>query len=281
MTAVPRGPGAKPVLAFAHANGVPGHSYDTFLAPFAEQYDVRVAECLGQDPRYPVDRNWHSLSRELEAFLEPLPKPMVGMGHSLGSVLMFLIAERHPQWFSELVMLDPPVVNGPAAWLVRAARLVGLGDYFSPAHKSRGRLDYWASWDEVLSYFHSRRFFQSFDPRALADYLEHGLERHGDGWRLRFRPEIEVAIFREMATGVTRMPPVKVPGVLINGEDSPSMFHYAGKRHARRHGLTRLLAPGGHMYPLQTPEASAALVMKALDDLRLAQQKEERHASRG
>lgn len=281
MTAVPRGPGDKPVLAFAHANGVPGHSYDTFLAPFAEQYDVRVVACLGQDSRYPVNRNWHSLSRELEVFLEPLPKPLVGMGHSLGSVLMFLIAERRPQWFSELALLDPPMVNGPAAWLVRAAGWLGLGDYLSPAHKSKGRLDHWANWDEVLSYFHSRRFFQSFDPRALEDYLKHGLERYGDGWRLRFRPEIEVAIFREMATGVTRMPPVKVPGVLINGADSPTMFHYAGKRHARRHRMTRLVAPGGHMYPLQTPEASAALVMKALDDLRLASRKEEHHASRG
>lgn len=67
--------GRKPVLAFAHANGVPGHSYDTFLAPLAEHYDIHVVECLGQDPRYPVDRDWKSLSLELEAFLEPLPKP--------------------------------------------------------------------------------------------------------------------------------------------------------------------------------------------------------------
>ena len=58
--------GRKPVLAFAHANGVPGHSYDTFLDPLRDHYDVRVVECLGQDPRYPVDANWESLSLELE-----------------------------------------------------------------------------------------------------------------------------------------------------------------------------------------------------------------------
>ena len=41
--------GHKPVLAFAHANGVPGHSYDTFLAPLAEHYDIHVV-VLGQIP---------------------------------------------------------------------------------------------------------------------------------------------------------------------------------------------------------------------------------------
>lgn len=280
MNAVPQGPGARPVLAFAHANGIPGHSYDTFLAPFAERFQVRVVDCLGQDPDYPVDRNWRSLSRELEAFLAPLPKPIIGMGHSLGSVLMFLVAQRRPDWFQALIMLDPPVANGPMGVFLRLARLSGIGDRFSPARKSKGRLDYWGNWDDVLSYFRSRKLFQSFDPRALDDYIQAGLECHGDGWRLRFRPEIEVAIFRETPTGVTRLPPVGVPGVLITGQDSPPLFHKGGKRHARRHRLTRLFAPGGHMYPLQTPEASAALVLKAYDDLIAECDKEKQYASR-
>lgn len=280
MNAKPQSSGARPVLAFAHANGVPGHSYDTFLAPFAERFDVRVAECLGQDPQYPVDRDWVSLSRELEVFLEPLPKPMIGMGHSMGSVLMFLVAERHPDWFETLLMLDPPVANGPTALFLNLMRLTGIGSRSSPAHKSGGRLDYWANWEDVLSYFRSRKLFQSFDPRALDDYLKSGLERHGDGWRLRFRPNIEAAIFRETPTGVTRLPRLKVPGVLITGQSSPPLFHKGGKRHARRHKLTRLFAPGGHMYPLQTPEASAALVLKAYDDLSATQNRETAYASR-
>ncbi|MCH2555846.1 MAG: alpha/beta hydrolase [Alcanivorax sp.] len=268
--------GRKPVLAFAHANGVPGHSYDTFLDPLRDPYDVRVAECLGQDPRYPVDANWESLSLELEAFLEPLPKPIIGLGHSMGSVLMFWVAQRHPDWFSALVMLDPPVANGLQGVGYRLARLTGLGERFSPARKSKGRLDYWASWDDVQSYFQSRGMFKAFDPRSLAHYLEHGLERHGDGWRLRFRPEVEVAVFRETPTGVTRLPRLKVPGALVTGERSPDFFHQGGARHARRHRMKRLFAPGSHMYPLERPEGTAALVLATLDDLLGADHREQR-----
>ncbi len=272
MTAVFRGPETRPVLAFAHANGIPGHSYDTFLAPFAGQFDVRVTECLGQDPAYPVDRGWRSLSRELEAFLAPLPKPLVGMGHSMGATLMFLVAERHPDWFRAVLLLDPPMANGREGLALRIARLLHLDRRSPLAEKSRGRLDYWATWDDVQSYFRSRRMFQEFDPRALDDYLEHGLQHcnvpgKGEGWQLRFRPGIEADIFSETPTNVTHLPRLKVPGVLITGEDSPPLFHRCGARHARRHRLTRLFAPGGHMYPLQHPEGTAELVLKAYQDL--------------
>ena len=221
-----------------------------------------------------MDGNWESLSLELEAFLEPLPKPIIGLGHSMGSVLMFWVAHRHPDWFRALVMLDPPVANGPQGLVYRLAKATGLGDRFSPAKKSKGRLDYWATWDDVESYFNSRGLFKAFDPRSLKHYLEHGLERHGDGWRLRFRPEVEVAVFRETPTGVTSLPRLKVPGALVTGEQSPKLFHQGGARHARRHGMKRLFAPGSHMYPLERPEQTAAQVLGILDDLLGARHRE-------
>ena len=115
------------------------------------------------------------------------------------------------------------------------------------------------------SYFNSRGLFKACDPRSLKNYLEAGLERHGDGWRLRFRPEVEVAVFRETPTGVTALPRTRVPGVLVTGEKSPKLFHLGGARHARRHRMTRLFAPGSHMYPLERPEGTAQLVLRALD----------------
>lgn len=267
MNAVNTPPHSRPILAFAHANGIPGHSYDTFLAPFQERFDVRVVECLGQDPRYPVDKDWLSLSLELEEFLAPLPKPIVGLGHSMGAVLMFWVAHRHPDWFQALIMLDPPVANGPQVALLRLAKLTGFGNRLSPARKSKGRLDYWANWDDVQSYFGSRALFKAFDPRSLENYLQAGLERHGDGWRLRFRPEVEVAVFQATPTGVTRLPRLQVPGALITAEGSPDLFQNGGRRHARRHRMKRLFAPGSHMYPLERPESSAKLVLDTLDEL--------------
>ncbi|MED5388016.1 MAG: alpha/beta hydrolase [Pseudomonadota bacterium] len=255
-------------LVFAHANGIPGHSYDTFLAPLADQFDVTIIDRLGHNPAYPVDAGWHSLSLELEAKLDALPKPMVGAGHSLGSVLMYLVAQRRPEWFSELIMLDPPMMNGLHGVLMHMAKMTGQIDRVTPAGKSKGRLDYWEDWDAVESYFSSRGLFRAFDPRCLADYLRAGLEPWQGGWRLRFRPDVEVAIFRHTPTAATRMPTLRVPGAIITGKASPSPFLDSARRHVRRHGMLHRIAEGSHMYPLENPEKTLNLFLETLQAVR-------------
>ena len=264
MSAVSAG---RQTLVFAHANGIPGHSYDTFLAPLADEFDVIIIDRLGHNPAYPVDADWHSLSLELEARLESLPKPLVGAGHSLGSVVMYLVAQRRPEWFSALIMLDPPMMNGWHGVMMHAAKLTGMIDRVTPAGKSKGRLDYWPNWDAVESYFSSRGLFRAFDPRCLADYLRAGLEPWEGGWRLRFRPEVEVDIFRHTPTAATRMPRLKVPGAIITGKGSPSPFLDSARRHVRRHGMLHRIAEGSHMYPLEKPEQTLALFRETLQTL--------------
>lgn len=264
---MPEQSGQRQVLAFAHANGIPGHSYDTFLAPLSDEYQLVVLDRAGHDPAFPVDNGWHSLSLELEAQLAPLPKPIVGAGHSLGSVLMYLVAQRHPDWFSSLIMLDPPMMNGLHGALMHAAKLTRQIDKVTPAGKSRGRLDYWPDWDSVVSYFSSRGLFKAFDPRCLSDYLKAGVEPWQDGWRLRFRPEVEVEIFRHTPTNATRLPRLKVPGAIVTGKDSPSPFHDSARRHVKRHRMLHRIAEGSHMYPLEKPEQTLALFRELLDEL--------------
>ncbi|MCK0152285.1 alpha/beta hydrolase [Alcanivorax sp. S6407] len=264
MSAVPS---EKPVLAFAHANGIPGHSYDTFLAPLESRYQLHVVDRVGHDPDYPVDAQWHSLSLELEAQLAPLGKPIVGMGHSLGSVLMYLVAQRHPEWFSALLMLDPPMMNGLHGVMMNLARWTGQMDKATPAGKSKGRLDFWPDWASVESYFGSRGMFRAFDPRCLQDYMRAGVEPWENGWRLHFRPEVEVAIFREAPTAATRMPRLKVPAAIVTGRHSPSPFLHSARRIARRHHMIHRIAEGSHMYPLEKPEETLALCEELLAQL--------------
>lgn len=257
----------KPTLYFAHANGFPGGSYRTFLAPLTAQYDVRVMDRAGHDPAWPVDANWHSLSLQLEAELADCPRPLIGVGHSMGGVLLFMVASRRPEWFRSLVMLDPPLINGWQGALFNLARRFGQIDRVSPAGLSLGRRDHWPNLEQARQYFRRRGFFASLDARCLEDYINAGLEQVGDGWRLRFRPEQEVAIFRTTPGNLGRFPPLQVPGLMISGADSPSMFRIAAARHVRRHNMLWWDAPGEHMFPLQHPDEVAALLLEGLRTL--------------
>ncbi len=255
----------RPTLVFSHANGFPGGSYRTFLAPFAEHFDVHPLDRLGHDPAYPVDAGWESLSRQLEDFMAPLPKPLVGMGHSMGGVLTFLVAHRRPEWFRALVMLDPPLVNGWQGVLFNLARRLGQTDRITPAGLSQGRRAHWPDRDAVDSYFGRRGFFNRFDSRCLADYLDAGLEKDAGGWRLRYAPAVEVDVFRTTPGNTGRLAPLRgVPGLMVSGAESEPMFRHCALRHVRRHGMVYRLAPGGHMFPLEQPATASAIILEAL-----------------
>ena len=267
MTSVSATTATKPTLAFAHANGVPGGSYRHFLAPLADRFELAVVDRIGHDPAYPVDAHWHSLSLEMEAFLDGLPKPLVGMGHSMGGVLMFMVASRRPEWFSALLMLDPPLINGWFRPLFNLLRAVGLTDRLTPAGKSLGRRDHWPDNEQRQQYFRSRALYRRFDPRCLNDFIEAGTEPCDGGYCLRFDPAVEVEIFRQTPGNLNRFPRLAVPGAVITGAQSEPVFHRSHRRHTRRHRMTWAHAPGGHMFPLENPDKAVKVVEGVLAQL--------------
>lgn len=258
---------SRPTLAFAHANGVPGGSYRTFLAPLKAHRDVQVRPVIGLDARYPVDAHWHSLSLEVEDWLAQLPRPLSGVGHSMGGVLMFMVASRQPHWFRSLVMLDPPLMNGLMRPMFNLLRRLGQTDRVTPAGRSKGRRAHWPDRAAVDAYFNGRGMFARFDPRCLQDYLAAGLVASDDGYRLLVPPEVEVEVFRTTPGNLNRFPRLKVPGAIITGADSEGPFHAAHRRHCRRHRMTWAQAPGGHMFPLEQPQQAADLLQAVLDEL--------------
>lgn len=251
----------KPTLVFSHANGFPGGSYKTFLAPFAKHYQVHAIDRLGHAPAFKVNNGWSNLVDELEQHLETLPKPIVGVGHSLGGVTMFLLARRRPEWFTCLVMLDPPLVNGWPSVPFRLGMAFGLSDKLTPAGLSKSRRTHWASWDEVNAYFARRNFFQRFDARCLDDYLAAGIEpAEQGGLQLRFQRDVEVQVFRTGPPSTMGKPKLSVPGLLLSGEESTALFHQAAARHCRHHKMEHLYAPGTHMFPLEQPAAAYKII---------------------
>lgn len=251
----------KPTLVFSHANGFPGGSYNTFLAPFKEHYQVHAIDRLGHTPQFKVNKGWGNLIDELEYKLEPLSKPLIGMGHSLGGVVMFGLARRKPEWFDKIIMLDPPLVNGLPSIPMRFGMALGLSDKITPAGLSKTRRTHWENWEQVEEYFSRRRFFQLLDPRCLEDYLAAGLEEAEEGgFQLRFRREVEVEVFRSGPPSTMGKPVLQVPGLLVSGENSQTLFHKASARHCKQHKMTHRYAPGTHMFPLENPAEAHAII---------------------
>jgi pimeloyl-ACP methyl ester carboxylesterase len=260
---------SRPILFFAHANGFPAGSYRRFLEPLKASFDVRAPEKLGHHPDYPPHPNWSALADEfLDVLAEHTAEPVLGVGHSLGGVVVLLAAIRQPRRFRALVMLDPPAAFGPRAWVAAAAKRLGFIDRITPAGRTASRRDRWPNREEALAYFRSKGLFQRFDPRCLEDYVDAGTVAADEGLRLVYEPEKEVAIFRNVPHDLAAQPaPVPVPGAIVLGRQSGVTRPADIRRLARRHQLLLSEAEGGHMFPLEHPEGSAAHVHEILEQL--------------
>ncbi len=255
---------SRPRLVFAHANGFPGLSYRSLLNPLAETFDLHPLDRLGHHPDYPVNHNWGNLVDELLSYLPETDTPLLGVGHSLGGTLMAMAADKQPERFCGVIMLDPPLMLGKDAWAMKAAKRFGFVDRVTPAGKTLGRRTVWPSREAMASSLGRRGLFRRFTPEALNDYIEAGTRLLNDGSaELTFDPGIEVEIFRHLPDHLSRLPQrLGVPLELVAGKESHLLTASRIKRLKRR-GLSVSEVPGTHMFPMEHPDETRAAILAA------------------
>ena len=188
------------------ANGFPSGTYGKLLRILENEYDVIAIEKFGHDPRYPVDENWSNLVKELINSIESqTSEPVIGVGHSMGSVLTFLAAHQRPDLFKKIVMLDPPFLYGMTARLVFIAKKIHLINRLKEVTLANNRRTEWASSEEAESYFYSKALFKKFDPECLKDYVQYGTMPTENGVSLSFDVNAESKIYKTNPHNIGRL----------------------------------------------------------------------------
>lgn len=267
----------KPVIHFAHANGMPSRVYQPIFNVLESYFTVEYIAVLGFDeegkPSYPIDNHWKSLTQQVIDSVQKLIKkhkvPVIGLGHSLGALCTLQAMYRKPKLFVQAVLMDPPLIYGKDNLLWHAAKLLSLKkvDKISPAGVSKNRRDVWESREQARELLRPKSFFKNFDERAFEGYLEHGLRDQVDGTvTLTIPKDIEVAVFRTNPSWYWLKPnsAPKKPVTLIIGDDS--RFYEMGfpQKVRRRLSIPFRLHPGGHMFPLEHPDSVAQLIMATI-----------------
>jgi len=252
-------------IFFAHANGFPSATYGKLFAALAPAYRVQHLEQHGHDPRFPVEDNWEKLVDELIFHLEALGEPVWGVGHSLGGVLHYHAALRRPELYRGVAMLDSPVLTLADKIVIRAAKRFGFIDRITPAGRTVGRREEFTDLDEARHYFAGKTLFRRFDPECLDAYVQHGLKRTGENLRLRFNSATEISIYRSVPhTSPGRPQQLKVPLALVRGRHSRVVLPHHTHLVRRVPQGEYLSLPGGHMFPLERPQATAELLKNLL-----------------
>lgn len=261
----------KPLIHFAHANGVPSKVYQKLFDLLADEYEMINVPLLGPDKRYPIDNHWNSLTNQVidSIVRQAKGRPVIGLGHSLGSVLTFQAALKRPALFSQVIMLDPPLIMGKASLVFHLTKLLRpkLADQMSPASVSARRRDHWDSRQQAAALLRPKGFYQDFDEACFKAYIDYALtdDPARGGVELTISKEDEVEVFRtNPSLWWLPQPKLQVPAHLVVGEQS--LFH---KRRfprlvQKKFGIPFTVTPGGHMFPLEHPVEVVALIKQLI-----------------
>jgi pimeloyl-ACP methyl ester carboxylesterase len=262
----------KPLIHFAHANGVPSKVYQKIFDLLKDDFDIIYVSLLGTDGRYPIDNHWTSLTDQIidSIVRQAKGRKVIGLGHSLGSVLTFQAALKRPDLFSQVVMLDPPLIMGKASFLFHFAKLFRLKavDTMSPAGLSKKRRDHWDSREQAGELLRPKGFYKHFDEDCFKAYLDYALtdDPVRGGVTLTIPRDAEVAIFRTNPS-LWWLPNIAKPIIPVNlVVGNRSLFQEKGfpELVKRKFGIPYTVTDGGHMFPLEHPNEVASLVKEII-----------------
>ncbi len=249
-------------IHFAPGNGFPAEIYQEMFDFLGNDYAVHYLPIYGQGG-YEVTDNWPGLVDQLINFIKSKNEaPVIGIGHSMGGVLMYMAACQAPELFRQVIALDSPLIGFWRSLAVYLAKMFHFTHHFMPVERAKSRRVLFESPAEAFHYFRKKSLFKNFSTKSLELYVQYGLVSTEEGYVLRFDRETEAQIYATMPDNLySFQKPANLPGALLYSVYSdlvkPSMF-YAIRKH---YGLT--LHPfhrGGHLFPLEYPELTAQAI---------------------
>jgi surfactin synthase thioesterase subunit len=257
---------SKQIIHFAHANGFPAKTYTKLLSFLEPRFDIRYLERHAHDPKFPVTEGWPSLKDELRVSIEKdFEKPVIGLGHSLGGIMHLLVSIEKPQLYKQIILLDAPIISRFSSSGIKVFKALNLMDRFSPSRMTRTRRNLWASREDAYNHFKAKSKFAAFDEDVLRDYIEHGTVKTDDGFHLFFDPRIEAEIYRCLPHNLPSLRgKLTVPITYIGGVKSREA-RLARLSFMKNHfPIDFRFLPGSHLFPFETPRATATLIESIL-----------------
>lgn len=260
---------SKPIIHFAHANGFPAKTYGKLFLYLEPDFEINYLARHAHNPLFPVADNWERLRDELRAEIEKrYTQKIIGVGHSLGGILHFLVAVESPELYKAIILLDAPIISRLSSAGIRVLKSLGLIDRFTPSKITRVRRNFWKDKKEVFEHFKAKEKFAAFDEDVLRDYAEHGTIESENGLKLFFEPRVEAKIYRTIPHNLPKFRGrLKVPAA------------YVGGTHSREAELARLSfmrkyfpfsfhsIEGSHLFPLEKPKETADKIKEICEGL--------------
>ena len=172
------------VIHFAHANAYPPGSYEQMMQPLLANYKVIGLEQrpLWKDSQASLLKNWNLLADDLITFFDQQGlRNVIGMGHSMGGVVSILAAQRRPDLFSKLVLIDPVIFPTKLGFFSQLIPFALRKRMIPIAKLAAKRRDLWPDQKTVFNSFRTKKVFKQFSDTVLWDFVRAGTKKIKSG----------------------------------------------------------------------------------------------------
>lgn len=262
------GPESGERIVFAHANGYPVGSYRQFVDVLTGHYHVTGYHHrpIWSQEDAPARLEWQTFADDLVETLDATQDaPVWMMGHSMGSVVAAQAAEKRPDLFLGLLLIDPVFLT-PETLEQRRHLPDEVLNEIPMIRKTLTRPNRFASQQEAFDFHRGKRAFADFSDAVLWDYVLAGTRLNEEGeYQLAYAREWEAAAYRSSPEVWETLAAVKMPVLGLRGEtsDTLSVEAFALWGEAQPQADLRTLR-GGHLLPFEHPQDTAAAVLDYL-----------------
>ena len=181
---------------------------------------------------------------------------LVGVGHSIGGAVIARAAALVPDLFSSIVLIEPIILPPP----FRRAEI----PLSRAAQRRRSRFE---SRDAAYERFRSGPM-ATWQPEALAAYVDFGFVDDGDGIAIKCQPSVEADVFTEGSNHDTwdLVPEVSMPVTIVAGGRSDTHTKpFLDALEGQFNQATTIVIPEtGHFLPMERADIVASLVSDEL-----------------
>jgi pimeloyl-ACP methyl ester carboxylesterase len=254
-------------LLFAHANGYPPAAYRQLFSGLARDFRVRALEQrpLWGERQPPRNLDWSLFADDLLKALDATwDRPVWVMGHSMGATAAVLAASRRPERFAGLILLDPVFL--PERFVL-ATRLLPRRrrERMPMIRRALQRPEYFESREAAFAFYREKRAFRGFSDAALRDYIDASKAEEDGRLRLRYSGAWEAAVYGSPPLVRRCLKRLRVPTIGLRGRDSDTLMPEVFARWRRwQPGAQLAQVPGGHLFPLEHPQACAGAIRNCL-----------------
>ena len=264
-------------LIFIHGNGFTPGCYRPFINKVTDKYHVKsmLLRPLWPNEESPIYniKNWSIFENDLEDFVvQNRNIPISAIGHSIGGNILLKVALRHPDYFKQIILLDPTIFDQTTIFLWKLVSFLGVQKIFLKEIKlaEMKKMTY-TSRISMYERYRKKRVFSKISDQNLMILID-SITRidSKDNVSLIYPNDLEALIFK---TGLmndnfiwSNINHLKVNCLMIRGQNSNVFLKKTAdtlKSMSDKISLKTLIG-SSHLFPLEKPNRTYDLIKKSI-----------------